>query len=111
MKARASFDSLPPQIQEVIRREADKYSKDAEKQFNAKMEKVIRWLLCELHDRRGFGKKRLLETVNGIYHEWVRAEERYGLDDDMRFGDFCELRLLHLGIDVKQIYDKFEGDK
>lgn len=112
MKARASFSDLPPLYQDAIRHEAENLTKDAEKQFEKKQKRVICWLwavvLWHMHEKWGFGATRLKRLIDGIYNAWQKAEDKYELDEKMRYGDLCEQNLRHIGIDVQEIYKRFE---
>ena len=106
MKARFGINSLP-------KRERDAVIEAARRVYMDEQEQQVRWMwavvLWYMHEREGYGEVRLKRMLDGVYDEWQKAEERYELDETMRYGDLCEMRLADMGIDIKAIYRKFEG--
>ena len=107
MKARLGLKALPKREQEAVIQAAKNIYRDEQKKQVCWMWAVVLW---RLHETRGFGEKRLKETLDDIYQAWIKADERYEFDRNMTYGDYCEAKLREIGIDINDIYKRFEGE-
>ena len=108
MKVRLGLKALPKREQDaVIQAAKNVYMQEQKKQL-CRMWAVVLWTL---HEEKGYGVKRLGDLIETIYRRWINADHKYEFDDHMTYGDFCEDRLRWLGVDVEEIYKKFEGDE
>lgn len=116
MKAAITFDSLNKKDQMRV-------IEAAKKVYLETQEVQIKWMwaitLWTLHESEGYGAQRLSRFLDRIEEAFDRDAERFELNScdakkgetTMSYGDLCQMRLERLGINVDEIYKRFEGDE
>lgn len=116
MKAAITFESLS-------KRDQMRVIEAAKKVYLETQEAQIKWMwaitLWTLHESEGYGAQRLSRFLDRIEEAFDRDAERYELNScdakkgetTMSYGDLCQMRLERLGINVDEIYKRFEGDE
>lgn len=115
MKAAITFESLS-------KRDQMRVIEAAKKVYLETQEAQIKWMwaitLWTLHESEGYGAQRLSRFLDRIEEAFDRDAERYELNScdakkgetTMSYGDLCQMRLERLGINVDEIYKRFEGE-
>ena len=115
MKAAITFESLS-------KRDQMRVIEAAKKVYLETQEAQIKWMwaitLWTLHESEGYGAQRLSRFLDRIEEAFDRDAERYELNNcdakkgetTMSYGDLCQMRLERLGINVDEIYKRFEGE-